>query len=138
GWDSHVNNHEIHRKRAEELDPALAALIRDLKDRGTLERTIVVCAGEFGRTPKVNLAGGRDHWPNGFSLAIAGGRIRGGQVIGATDPEGIKDPVDRRTIADVHATVLSAIGLDPRKENVSPVGRPIQLSQGKPIRELMA
>src|SRR5262249_56576582 len=120
-----VNNHAIHRDRAAELDPALAALIRDLKERGALDRTIVLCTGEFGRTPKVNLAGGRDHWPNGFSLAVAGGGIAGGRVVGATDPEGIKDPVDAATISDVHATIFAALGLDPRKENVSPGGRPI-------------
>lgn len=138
GWDSHVNNHEIHRARAAELDPALAALIQDLKSRGTLDRTIVLCAGEFGRTPKVNLAGGRDHWPGGFSLAIAGGGIRGGQIIGATDPDGLKPPVSPTSIADVHATVLAALGLDPRRENVSPVGRPIALSQGRPLKTLLS
>jgi hypothetical protein len=137
GWDAHVNNHEIHRNRARDLDPALGALIRDLKRRGTLERTVVLCAGEFGRTPKINPLGGRDHWPNGFSLAIAGGGIRGGRVVGATDPEGIKGPVDPTTIADIHATILSAVGLDPVKENVSPVGRPIKLSEGRPVAALL-
>lgn len=138
GWDSHVNNHAIHKTRASELDPALGALITDLKDRGRLDETVVLCTGEFGRSPKINLAGGRDHWPNGFSLAIAGGGLRGGHVIGVTDPEGIKDPVGRLSMADVHATILSAVGLDPRKENISPVGRPIALSEGKPIRELLS
>jgi uncharacterized protein (DUF1501 family) len=138
GWDSHVNNHEVHRKLVAALDPALAALIRDLRDRDALDRTVVVCAGEFGRTPKVNTLGGRDHWPNGFSLAIAGGGLRGGQVVGATDPEGIKGPSDPCSIADVHATILTAVGLDPARENVSPVGRPIRLSEGRPIGALLA
>jgi uncharacterized protein (DUF1501 family) len=138
GWDSHVNNHEIHRTRAGELDPALSALIGDLTERGTLDRTVVLCTGEFGRTPKVNVAGGRDHWPNGFSLAIAGGGVRGGRVIGETDPEGQKGPAEPSSIADVHATILTALGLDPRKENISPVGRPIALSDGKPLRALLA
>src|SRR5262249_6562109 len=62
GWDSHVNNHEIHRARVKELDPAFAALLRDLRRRDALDRTIVLCCGEFGRTPKINLGGGRDHW----------------------------------------------------------------------------
>ena len=92
GWDSHVNNHEVHRKLVGELDPAFAALIRDLKMRGLLDRTVVLCGGEFGRTPKVNLAGGRDHWPNGFSLALAGGGMRGGFALGETDPEGQEGP----------------------------------------------
>jgi uncharacterized protein (DUF1501 family) len=137
GWDTHVNNHETHRKNAAILDPAFSTLVRDLKERGQLERTIVVCAGEFGRTPKINPFEGRDHWPSGFSIAVAGGGIRGGRVIGATDPEGIKDPVDRTQVADLHATVLKAVGLDPAKENVSPVGRPIALCQGKPIEALL-
>ncbi len=136
GWDSHVNNHEVHRRRLAVLDPAFSALIRDLDRRGQLGRTVVVCAGEFGRTPSINLAGGRDHWPNGYSLAIAGGGLRGGIAVGATDPEGRKEPARKATIADVHATVLAAVGLDPAKENVSPVGRPIKLSEGKVIVEL--
>ena len=137
GWDAHVNNHEIHRKRVAVLDPALAALIGDLKRRGQLERTVVLCAGEFGRSPRINKLEGRDHWPNGFSIALAGGGIAGGRVIGATDPQGIKDPVDRTEIADLHATVLQAVGLDPARENVSPLGRPIALSQGRPIEALL-
>jgi uncharacterized protein (DUF1501 family) len=115
----------------------LSALIADLAERGTLARTVVLCAGEFGRTPKINVAGGRDHWPGGFSLALAGGGLRGGRVVGETDPEGIKGPPSPLTIADVHATVLAALGLDPRKENVSPVGRPIALAAGRPIEMLL-
>jgi uncharacterized protein (DUF1501 family) len=138
GWDSHVNNHEIHRTRVKELDPAFAALLRDLKRRELLERTIVLCCGEFGRTPIVNLAGGRDHWTSGFSLALAGGGIRGGHVIGHTDPIGVKAPVMPTTIEDIHATVLTCLGLSPAKENTAPAtGRPIKLSQGRPIRELL-
>ncbi len=137
GWDAHVNNHEIHKNRAGTLDPAFSSLIRDLKQRDLLDRTVVICAGEFGRTPKVNVAGGRDHWPNGFSIALAGGGIRGGFVLGATDPEGIKGPETPTDVSDIHATVLKAVGLDPTRENVSPVGRPIKLSEGKPIESLL-
>jgi len=97
-----------------------------------------LCCGEFGRTPDVNLAGGRNHWPTGFSLALAGGGIRGGLAIGETDPEGVKDPVSPTSIEDVHATVLTALGLNPAKENVAPAtSRPIKLSAGKPIRALL-
>jgi uncharacterized protein (DUF1501 family) len=138
GWDAHVNNHEIHRNRVAVLDPALAALIGDLKGRGQFERTVVVCAGEFGRTPRLNRLEGRDHWPNGFSVALAGGGIRGGRVVGATDPEGLKGPIDPTPVADLHATVLRAVGLDPAKENISPIGRPIALSQGRPISALLS
>jgi uncharacterized protein (DUF1501 family) len=139
GWDSHVNNHEVHRNHVKALDPAFAALLRDLARRDLLGRTVVLCGGEFGRTPKVNLAGGRDHWINGFSLALAGGGLRGGLAIGETDPEGTKDPVRPTTVEDVHATVLTSLGLDPAKENIAPAtSRPIKLSPGRPIRELLA
>jgi hypothetical protein len=138
GWDSHVNNHEIHRKLLKQLDPAYAALLADLKRRSLLEHTIVVCCGEFGRTPKINPFGGRDHWPTGFSLALSGGGLRTGLALGATDPEGIKDPVAPTTVEDVHATVLKALGLNPAKENIAPVtSRPIKLSAGRPLRELI-
>jgi hypothetical protein len=137
GWDAHVNNHEIHRNRAAVLDPAFAALIADLKRRGQLDRTVVLCAGEFGRSPRINPLEGREHWPNGFSVALAGGGIAGGRVVGATDPEGKNDPVDRTEVADLHATVLKAVGLDPARENISPIGRPIALSQGHPIEALL-
>ena len=138
GWDTHVANHEVHRSKVKILDPAFAALLRDLKQRKLLERTIVVCCGEFGRTPKINLGAGRDHWPTGFSLALAGGSIRGGMVLGETDPEGVKDPDKPTQVEDVHATVLAALGLNPAKENVAPAtSRPIKLSPGKPIRELL-
>lgn len=136
GWDSHVNNHEIHKRQVGILDPAFAALVHDLKDRQLLSRTVVLCTGEFGRTPKVNPAGGRDHWPKGFSVALAGGGLRGGQIVGATDPEGTKDPVEPVRVPDVHATVLTALGLDPLKENISPVKRPIKLSEGQMISAL--
>ena len=99
GWDSHVNNHEIHKTRAGELDPAFAALIRDLDRRGRLGRTVVLCAGEFGRSPKINLTGGRDHWPGGYSLAIAGGGLRGGLAVGSDRPrrpQGARPPGHHR------------------------------------------
>jgi uncharacterized protein (DUF1501 family) len=139
GWDTHVNNHSFQAAKVKILDPAFAALLRDLKSRNALDRTIVLCCGEFGRTPKINVTAGRDHWTNGFSLALAGGGLRGGVAVGATDPEGAKDPVRPATIEDVHATVLSALGLNPAKENVAPAtSRPIKLSAGRPIRELLA
>ncbi|HEV3340055.1 MAG TPA: DUF1501 domain-containing protein [Pirellulales bacterium] len=138
GWDSHVNNHEIHARLAPTLDAALAALIADLRERNLLDKTVVLCGGEFGRTPQVNRLDGRDHWPHGFTMLLAGGGIRAGAVIGETDPEGgrkLKDPYE---VADVHATVLTALGLDPAHEELAPIGRPIKLSEGKPIRALLA
>jgi uncharacterized protein (DUF1501 family) len=138
GWDTHANNHALHREQLAILDPAFAALVRDLRERGLLERTVVLCTGEFGRTPTINPAGGRDHWPNGFSLALAGGGIRGGAVVGATDPDGKKDPASPVSVGDLHATVLTAVGIDPRKVNQTPIGRTVRFSDGKPIAGLLA
>ncbi|MCC7375282.1 MAG: DUF1501 domain-containing protein [Verrucomicrobiales bacterium] len=138
GWDTHANNHELQRRNVGVLDPALAALLRDLKERQLLDSTVVLCGGEFGRTPKVNPVGGRDHWPYGFSVALAGGGIRGGQVLGATDPSGESRQPDRPVaVQDLHATIHTALGIQPGKEIVTPVGRPIAISDGEVVRELL-
>jgi hypothetical protein len=137
GWDTHANNHALHREQAAILDPAFATLVRDLRERGLLERTVVLCTGEFGRTPTINPAGGRDHWPTGFSLALAGGGIRGGQVIGETDPQGKAPPSNPVSVGDLHATVLTAVGIDPQKVNQTPIGRTVRFSEGKPIAGLL-
>jgi uncharacterized protein (DUF1501 family) len=138
GWDTHADNHAGSMTQKQILDPAFAALLADLHDRDLLTRTVVLCCGEFGRTPIINRLGGRDHWPHGFSVALAGGGIAGGQVIGQTDPEGGQKAADPRQVADIHATVLKTLGLDPVKEIISPIGRPFKLSEGTPIRELLA
>jgi hypothetical protein len=137
GWDTHVNNHAQCRDLLTILDPALAALVKDLKKRGQLEKTLVVCAGEFGRTPIVNKVGGRDHWPTGFSVALAGGGVRGSKVVGATDPDGKDKPIDPVSVGDLHATVLSAVGIDPRKIRQTPIGRTVRLAEGKPVEALL-
>jgi uncharacterized protein (DUF1501 family) len=152
GWDSHVNNHEIHRSLVKTLDPALASLVRLLKERGLFEQTIVLCGGEFGRTPVsgrtpgLNPAGGRDHWPHGFSVVLAGGGIRGGVVIGETDPEGgeLEHPEAYEMkkgkgiqVANIHATVLHALGIEYHQELMTPVGRPMALSKGNAIPDLL-
>jgi len=138
GWDSHTNNHEIHQRLTATLDPAFATLIEDLKRRGTWERTVILCGGEFGRTPRINPLGGRDHWPHGFCMALAGGPIRGGIVVGATDPEGSKVVEQPHPISDIHATILKALGINPAKELISPAGRPLKLAEGTPIGEVLA
>jgi uncharacterized protein (DUF1501 family) len=145
GWDSHVNNHEIQAGRVATLDPAFAALLRDLKSRELLDQTLVICGGEFGRTPRINPAGGRDHWPHGFSMALAGGGIRGGRVIGQTAIEPTsdaknpqKDVKDPHNVADIHATILHALGINFRRELDTPVGRPMKISEGEVIAELVA
>jgi hypothetical protein len=144
GWDSHINNHNTQSARCSDLDPALASLLKRLEERELLESTLVICGGEFGRTPSINPAGGRDHWPHGFSTLMAGCGIRRGIVHGATTAnpkldrdkprEGLSDAV---TVADVHATVLSVLGVEYDEELQTPVGRPILRSEGTPIEAIM-
>lgn len=137
GWDSHANNHEICNRLAGELDPAFAALLADLKDRDSLKDTVVLCVGEFGRTPKLNPVGGRDHWPHNFCAAIAGGGIRGGVVVGESDPDGGKKAKDPVPVADLHATVLTALGIDPEKLMKTPIRRTLKRSEGTPLQALL-
>jgi len=112
--------------------------VRDLRERGQLENTVVLCGGEFGRTPTVNLVGGRDHWPKGFSVALAGGGIRGGAVYGATDPEGRRDPETPASVADLQATLLSAVGIDLEQINQTPFGRTVRITEGRPLAGVMS
>jgi uncharacterized protein (DUF1501 family) len=140
GWDTHANNAQQVRTLSQTVDPAWAALMRDLKDRGLLDTTLIVWMGEFGRTPKFGRADGRDHWPNTFSAVLAGGGIKGGQVIGATSDDGasVKDrPV---SVPELLATVCSALGVDHEKQNMSNVGRPIRIvAPGtQPVREALS
>jgi uncharacterized protein (DUF1501 family) len=138
GWDTHDDNFARVKRLAEQVDQPFAQLIRDLKDRGMLDRTLVVWMGEFGRTPNVNPRGGRDHYPRAFNVAMAGGPIRGGQVVGETDAAGaaVKDrPV---TVPDLFQTICAALKIDGDKENQSGVGRPIKIVDGgEPVRELL-
>lgn len=134
GWDTHVSNHELQAGRNAILDPALAALIRYLKDRSLLDRTLVACGGEFGRTPTINPAGGRDHWPHGFSIALAGGKLPAGTVVGETDPDGGRVRFeDGIKIADVHATLLDQLGIQYGQMLDTPIGRPLRMSEGTPL-----
>jgi hypothetical protein len=120
------------------LDQAYSALIEDLESRGMLEKTLVVLMGEFGRTPKINSQGGRDHWPRAGCALLAGGGVRGGQAIGETDAHG-ELPKDRAVSPeDLAQTILSILGIDTSKEIVAPGGRPVKiLSAGVPIHELL-
>ncbi len=140
GWDTHGQNAATVRSLSQTVDAAWAGLMRDLKERGLLDTTLIVWMGEFGRTPKFPRADGRDHWPNSFSAVLAGGGIKGGQVIGDTgsDGEGIKErPV---TVPEFLATICQALGIDHQKQNLSNVGRPIRIvAPGtKAIREALA
>lgn len=139
GWDTHANNLEGQASQVKILDAAYASLIRELKKRGLLESTVVLCGGEFGRTPKINNVGGRDHWPHGFSMLVAGGGFAAGRVIGSTDPEGVKkEPEHPIHVEDLHATVQDLFGIDPAKEIMTPIGRPMALSKGEVINAIKA
>jgi Protein of unknown function (DUF1501) len=137
GWDTHQDNfNRVHRLTAQ-ADPAFAALVNDLKDRGRLERTLVIWIGEFGRTPRINPRTGRDHFPRAFNVALAGGGIRGGRAIGATSATGTEVTSQPVTVPDLFCTFCQALGINPRKENMTPLGRPIRIvTGGEPIREL--
>jgi hypothetical protein len=139
GWDNHNDIFKAVPRNAGEVDPALSQLIRDLKSRGMLDRTLVVCMGEFGRTPKVNNRGGRDHWPKSFSVLLAGGGVRGGRVIGKTSDDGT-DVADRPvSVPDLFQTFCRALDLNPATELVTPQGRPVKIvEEGKPVAELFA
>ncbi|MEM9018040.1 MAG: DUF1501 domain-containing protein, partial [Verrucomicrobiota bacterium] len=138
GWDTHVNNHEGQRSQNAILDPAFSATLRVLKERDLFDDTIVLLATEFGRTPKLNLTEGRDHWPHAFSMAIGGGGLRGGLAVGETDPSGEKSGPGRRILVeDIHATILHRLGVIYESEITTPIGRPIALSEGRLIRELL-
>jgi hypothetical protein len=139
GWDTHNNNFESVKRLSGTLDTAFAALLGDLKDRGLLDSTLVVCQGEFGRTPKINGQSGRDHWPATWSAVLAGAGVKGGQAVGKTSKDGTQLESAPTRTADLVATVMKAIGLDPMKQNMSNVSRPIRLADpsGKPIQELL-
>ncbi len=139
GWDTHNDNFGRVKTLSGNLDTAFATLLADLKDRGLLDSTLVVCQGEFGRTPKINGQTGRDHWPSSWSAVLAGAGIKGGQAVGRTSADGTAVESEPTRTADLVATVMKAIGLDPTKQNMSNVGRPIRLADpsGKPIKELL-
>jgi uncharacterized protein (DUF1501 family) len=138
GFDTHTKNFSGHETNCKILDPAFAALINDLKERDLFESTVVLWIGEFGRTPKINPLGGRDHWPTGFSAVVGGGGFRSGLVIGETDPDGTKtDPIDPIEIHDLYATILKALGVEYNKELTTPIGRPMALCKGRPIDRLL-
>jgi uncharacterized protein (DUF1501 family) len=137
GWDTHENNFERVAKLSAELDVAMSALLDDLRASGLLDETLVVWMGDFGRTPRINARGGRDHYPKVASAVLAGGGVRGGQVIGATDANGA-EVVDRPVrVADLHYTVHTKLGLDPDDVRLSSGGRPISaVDDGSLIEEL--
>lgn len=136
-WDHHANLFPAYANEfMPELDNAFAALLDDLEQRGMLDSTLVLVTGEFGRTAEINVNTGRDHWPNCFSLVVAGAGVPRGQVVGASDADGmyVKDrPVE---VPDFTATIFKKLGIDFQKEYVSNIGRPLKISAGKPLNFL--
>ncbi|MBC8113303.1 MAG: DUF1501 domain-containing protein [Candidatus Saccharimonas sp.] len=139
GWDTHGNGFRDTPYLAAEVDPAYSTLIQDLEQRGMLNDTLVVWMGEFGRTPKIKADGGRDHYSKGWPVVFAGGGVRGGQVIGATDADGI-DVTDRAIdVADLCLTLCHIMGMKPDDEYRTSDNRPIKLIEGgELIHELFA
>ncbi len=142
GFDTHANNYAGHVTQCRQLDPAFAALVQDLVDHDLYDSTIVLCIGEFGRTPWINPLGGRDHWPHGFSAVVGGGGLRQGLVIGATNPEvgnedRVKGPSDPIEVPDLYATILQQMGVDFAREIMTPIGRPLALCQGTVLERLL-
>jgi uncharacterized protein (DUF1501 family) len=134
GWDTHQQNHEKVGKLAVDVDPGFAALVTDLKQRSMLAKTLVVWMGEFGRTPKLNGNAGRDHFPSVFNVALAGGGVKGGQVIGASNADGTSVTDHPVTVPDLLASLCHALKVDPAKETMTPIGRPIKIVDGgKPV-----
>lgn len=135
-WDAHSGLKAGHTQLARQIDQPIGALLGDLKQRGLLDETIVVIGTEFGRTPGAQGSDGRDHHPYGFSIALAGGGIKGGIVHGATDELGFHAAVDRHYVTDLHATVLHQLGLDHRRLEI-PGRKRLDLDFGAPIRAIL-
>jgi uncharacterized protein (DUF1501 family) len=142
GWDTHQDNFDRVKRLSQQVDPAMSSLVRDLKERGLLEDTLIIWMGEFGRTPRINTRGakpGRDHYPRAWTSLLMGGGIKSGQVIGKTDREGAS-VVDRRiSTIDFLATVCAILGINCNKQNHTPSNRPIRIVDkgSNPIKELL-
>ncbi len=140
GWDTHDRNFDQVKALCNVLDPAWSTLMKDLQDRALLNSTLIVWMGEFGRTPIVNGQRGRDHFPDAWTTVLAGGGIKGGQVYGKSTPDGMKVAEKAVSVPNFLATVTQALGVDPTKQNMSNVGRPIRIADAgsKPIKEVLA
>jgi uncharacterized protein (DUF1501 family) len=140
GWDTHSQTFNAHKTRlAPTTDTVLSALIKDLDERGLLDSTIVMCAGEFGRTPKINRNSGRDHWARSMACVLAGGGIKRGYAHGTTDASGMAPATEPVTPDDVASTIFHQLGISPYTELQTPTGRPMQLfREGKVIEKLVS
>lgn len=136
-WDTHTDNFNRHEKLLQTIDPAWSALLDELAERRLLEETLVLWMGEFGRTPAVNGSEGRDHFTRAWSVALAGGGVAGGRVIGETDAQGLEVKSRPVSVSDLFATVYSCFGVNPRKEFTTQGGRPLKILEGgEPVAEL--
>jgi uncharacterized protein (DUF1501 family) len=126
GWDTHQDNF----RRVQQLST-------ELEDRGLLESTTILWISEFGRTPVINANAGRDHFPAAWSCVFAGGGIHGGQAYGRTSADGMKVEENEVAIGDVLATLSTALGVPPDRENITPAKRPIKIAEGKPIQDIL-
>ena len=136
-WDSHVKESaRLKSALGPPADTAMSALLEDLDQRGMLDETLVVCMAEFGRSPKMNRAGGRDHWGYVYSLALAGGGVRGGQVLGSSDRVGGLPKEGRVQPHDLTATIFHCLGYRPDTEVHDTLGRPLPISRGQVIRQV--
>jgi hypothetical protein len=140
GWDTHVDNFERTRELCRVLDPGFSTLVDDLRERSLLDETLVVCMGEFGRTPTVNPAKGRDHWPNNYCVVLAGGGVKGGTVVGETDERCEKIASRPVQVPDLFATIAATLGIDGGKEFQATSRRPVKLvdPEGQVVSELLA
>ena len=136
-WDAHATGFLEHKHYLlPPFDQSMSALIEDLDARGLLDTTLVIAVGEFGRTPRINANAGRDHWPDCYSVFLAGGGVRGGYVHGSSDRIGAYPDLDPVTPADFAATLFWRFGIDPATEIHDLTGRPYRLADGEPIRRL--
>jgi hypothetical protein len=140
GWDTHIQNFDAVKRLSAVLDPAWATLLTDLEKRGLLDTTLVVWMGEFGRTPQINGQVGRDHYPLAWTTVLGGGGIKGGQVVGRTSKDGTTVEDRPVPVPDFMATVCRALGVDPKTQNYSNVGRPIRIADAgaQPVQEVLA
>jgi hypothetical protein len=138
GWDDHVDLFKNFKgEKVAKLDQGISALLSDLSERGLLDSTLVLCLGEFGRTPKVNEKAGRDHWPYAMSILAAGAGIPGGQIVGATDAKGYYASDNVHSPEDFAASLYTKMGIDPTQVLHNASGKPVQLvNGGHPIKEL--
>ena len=138
-YDSHADNFGWHKGLVPPMEHAWAGLLVDLQQRGLLDKTLVIWAGEIGRTPKINGTAGRDHWPKVFSVALAGGGVKRGHVHGSSDGTGGEPDSDPVGVEDYAATIFHQIGIDPARQIMTPGGRPQYIvKDGKVVRELLA